>query len=298
MPRSPWLASLGCTKKAGVPVEAKVAASFWPMCPLLPMPVTMTRPCGGGQNANGAVERLPQLAFERGPERRQTFAFQIERARRRLSRRRRSDSEGHDLELAFGAAHAHVADPLFNPACPFSPTGAGLTSSRARSFLPIALARHGALQQLLNNLRPPRPDRRVCVALGASGGGPAWFRDRFVAVFPLGPIAAGSLGPASALTIAVAIALANHPGEQPKRAEERNGGAHGGPPETCAQGPPGRAQARNGPPPARRQRRSRRRDRPTMGETNSEERRRMAPRRPPSRPPLTPGASPTPRGKG
>ena len=26
MPRSPWLASLGCTKKAGVPVEAKVAA--------------------------------------------------------------------------------------------------------------------------------------------------------------------------------------------------------------------------------------------------------------------------------
>ena len=30
MPRSPWLASLGCTKNAGVPVEAKVAASFWP----------------------------------------------------------------------------------------------------------------------------------------------------------------------------------------------------------------------------------------------------------------------------
>ena len=26
MPRSPWLASLGCTKCAGVPVEAMVAA--------------------------------------------------------------------------------------------------------------------------------------------------------------------------------------------------------------------------------------------------------------------------------
>ena len=44
MPRSPWLASLGCTKKAGVPVEAKVAAIFWPTWPLLPMPETMMRP--------------------------------------------------------------------------------------------------------------------------------------------------------------------------------------------------------------------------------------------------------------
>ena len=42
MPRSPWAASLGCTKKAGVPVEANVAATFWPMWPLLPMPETMT----------------------------------------------------------------------------------------------------------------------------------------------------------------------------------------------------------------------------------------------------------------
>ncbi len=44
MPRSPWLASAGCTKKAGVPVEASVAAVFAAICPLLPMPVTMTRP--------------------------------------------------------------------------------------------------------------------------------------------------------------------------------------------------------------------------------------------------------------
>ena len=44
MPRSPWLASLGCTKEAGVPVEESVPATFMPIWPLLPMPVTITRP--------------------------------------------------------------------------------------------------------------------------------------------------------------------------------------------------------------------------------------------------------------
>ncbi len=44
MPRSPWLASAGCTKKAGVPVEASVAAVLRPTWPLLPMPITTTRP--------------------------------------------------------------------------------------------------------------------------------------------------------------------------------------------------------------------------------------------------------------
>ena len=44
MPRSPWLASLGCTKNAGVPVEARVAATLRPTWPDLPMPVTITRP--------------------------------------------------------------------------------------------------------------------------------------------------------------------------------------------------------------------------------------------------------------
>ena len=44
MPISPWLASAGCTKNAGVPVEANVAASLRPIWPDLPMPVTTTRP--------------------------------------------------------------------------------------------------------------------------------------------------------------------------------------------------------------------------------------------------------------
>ena len=44
MPRSPWLASLGCTKNAGVPVDDNVAAIVWLTWPDLPMPVTITRP--------------------------------------------------------------------------------------------------------------------------------------------------------------------------------------------------------------------------------------------------------------
>ena len=44
MPRSPWLASAGWTKRAGVPVEASVAAIFRAIWPLLPIPVTISRP--------------------------------------------------------------------------------------------------------------------------------------------------------------------------------------------------------------------------------------------------------------
>ena len=44
IPKSPCAASAGCTKNAGVPVEASVAAILRPICPDLPMPVTITRP--------------------------------------------------------------------------------------------------------------------------------------------------------------------------------------------------------------------------------------------------------------
>ena len=43
-PRSPWIASAGWRKNAGVPVLDSVAAIFRAMMPDLPMPVTMTRP--------------------------------------------------------------------------------------------------------------------------------------------------------------------------------------------------------------------------------------------------------------
>ena len=60
MPRSPWLASAGCTKKAGVPVEASVAAILRAMCPDLPMPLTMTRPWQASTWRQGTAETLVQ----------------------------------------------------------------------------------------------------------------------------------------------------------------------------------------------------------------------------------------------
>ncbi len=57
MPRSPCAASAGCTKKAGVPVEASVAAILRPMWPDLPMPETTTRPshCNNSSTARASA---------------------------------------------------------------------------------------------------------------------------------------------------------------------------------------------------------------------------------------------------
>ena len=62
MPRSPWLASAGCTKNAGVPVDASVAASLRAMCPDLPMPVTTTRPLQPSISATAATNGAPRRA--------------------------------------------------------------------------------------------------------------------------------------------------------------------------------------------------------------------------------------------
>ena len=64
MPRSPWLASAGWTKSAGVPVEARVAAILRATWPLLPMPVTTTRPVIAGQQVDdrGEGARRPGAA--------------------------------------------------------------------------------------------------------------------------------------------------------------------------------------------------------------------------------------------
>ena len=59
MPRSPWLASLGCTKKAGVPVDARVAAILRPTWPDLPMPVTITRPRAWRISSTAAMKACP-----------------------------------------------------------------------------------------------------------------------------------------------------------------------------------------------------------------------------------------------
>ena len=62
MPRSPWLASAGCMKNAGVPVDASVAASFFAMCPDLPIPETTTRPSQRSISATAATNGAPRRA--------------------------------------------------------------------------------------------------------------------------------------------------------------------------------------------------------------------------------------------
>ena len=57
MPRSPWLASAGCRKNAGVPVLASVAAILRATWPDLPMPVTTTRPWQSRHTAHAATKR-------------------------------------------------------------------------------------------------------------------------------------------------------------------------------------------------------------------------------------------------
>ncbi len=66
MPRSPWLASPGCMKNAGVPVEARVEAILLPMWPDLPMPVTTTRPLAAKIIATRVEEGLAEAAPEGG----------------------------------------------------------------------------------------------------------------------------------------------------------------------------------------------------------------------------------------
>ncbi|MDT4879339.1 hypothetical protein FQZ97_1150010 [compost metagenome] len=58
MPMSPWLASAGWTKKAVVPVLARVAAILLPICPDLPMPTTTTRPLQARMSSQARTKLL------------------------------------------------------------------------------------------------------------------------------------------------------------------------------------------------------------------------------------------------
>ena len=87
MPRSPWLASPGCTKKAGVPVEAKVAA-------ILRRDVAGLAHAGDDDAALGAADQLDRgdegLAepiVDRGGQRCDAAGFGLQRAQRRFDER-------------------------------------------------------------------------------------------------------------------------------------------------------------------------------------------------------------------
>ena len=60
MPRSPWLASAACTKNAGVPVVAKVAAILRPIWPDLPSPVMISRPLAWRISPAAALNDAPR----------------------------------------------------------------------------------------------------------------------------------------------------------------------------------------------------------------------------------------------
>src|ERR1700722_4688204 len=60
MPRSPWPASAAWTKKAGVPVEARVAAILRATWPDLPSPVTINRPLALRMTSAAAANAEPR----------------------------------------------------------------------------------------------------------------------------------------------------------------------------------------------------------------------------------------------
>ena len=62
IPKSPCAASAGWTKKAGVPVEANVAAILCPICPDLPMPITIIRPEQRKIASTAATKSFPKFA--------------------------------------------------------------------------------------------------------------------------------------------------------------------------------------------------------------------------------------------
>ena len=88
MPRSPWLASAGCTNIAGVPVEASVAAILRPTWPLLPMPITTTRPRHFEDRAHRLARSSRPVAPSARAARRPRCRRSSRRAAARVRRRR------------------------------------------------------------------------------------------------------------------------------------------------------------------------------------------------------------------
>ena len=80
IPRSPWLASAGWTKYAGVPVLDMVEAILRAMCPDLPMPLTITRPLQARISETAARKRS-----SRRPIRARTASASIASTRRASS---------------------------------------------------------------------------------------------------------------------------------------------------------------------------------------------------------------------
>jgi len=113
-PRSPWQASAGCTKNAGVRWMPTLAASFVPICPLLPMPLTITCPVVARIKRQG-VFRTP-LPFHRSATRHAERPADARRIVRMAGDRSNSTSSWED-EMASshggGCAHAGFGDDVW-----------------------------------------------------------------------------------------------------------------------------------------------------------------------------------------
>ena len=84
MPRSPWLASAACTKKAGVPVEAKRRRDLAADMARLAEPGDDDAALGVADQVDGGGEGRPERALQRGRDRGDAAGFRIERAQGRL----------------------------------------------------------------------------------------------------------------------------------------------------------------------------------------------------------------------
>ena len=80
MPRSPWLASAGCTKKAGVPVEARVRGDLAADVAALAHAADDDPAPGRGDHVDGGGERLGQAVAQGLGKGDQSGPLEIDRA--------------------------------------------------------------------------------------------------------------------------------------------------------------------------------------------------------------------------
>src|SRR5579862_281281 len=145
IPRSPWLASAGWTNCARVPVDARVAAILRATWPLLPMPVTITRPVATAIMSSAAPKApLSAAASSCNPA---ISARMTRRATARSPARRGSCRS--PFAAAARLARVSSITPLYAP----------LTISRAKCGIPKAWSarswrrRRSVCEDVL--LRPP-----------------------------------------------------------------------------------------------------------------------------------------------
>ena len=125
MPRSPWLASAAWTNCAGLPVEARVAAILRATWPLLPIPVTISRPRAAAHKSSARPNAPSRRRAPAVRARRSRPAAHVSRHRDRgpARRPRRFRRQPH------AAAASRRTDLAVNPGSGLSPRLVSTVSS-------------------------------------------------------------------------------------------------------------------------------------------------------------------------